>query len=658
MEHTAYKLEQFAKFTINNLLKPYPDSNFARRAIVETEKPIEGDTWFWADDNAKVLELLSNPQIWRAYPVEVNEIINFLLAMFEGPLIFRRAGARRLVPASAAANCTAFTHSLMNISADPGKGVVTLGMRFHDDRTSRNAILTGNYLRFTFQGRCHTIDVEEGIFNSGTEFANGSVCFWWSSKIEVADVGHKQRTTRVGTVKYSCIIKDSSMFVDLKAELDIAPGFEISDVVLTFGLDDLSHNNNNIRYEAISVVVPGHQTKILEANAKARFEVDAPGCSYWSVFQRSQMAGFAVAIHSLPIGECPISLLRVNCQEDDAKFHWIVSEYEFPGPQRGRLIAQERKLITSGGFYSAAETYAEILTRQSRLADERTCPIDFSVSYDYGAEVHSLARCFRTLSSENLSAHSAADEALKTRLKDAVSSLFQVYEDHFLRSARDRDSEIFSRSLSFVALAYAEMFEATGERRYSEALRNSCELICRFEKQNAAVDGAVQSGFVMGTQHDALPYVDCHAACLLTLTRATEILDEKAWLASIDRGLAAFCIDTVLINFCGRKKQDVVGVDFLDHEGQRHTLETFWNFKSGLCLRLFNALRKTKHQGLRAVWAKHTERLSVLEMLMRDRITRSLRERETGTEILTSMLSAETNSETQPWVALGLCGER
>jgi hypothetical protein len=445
------------------------------------------------------------------------------------------------------------------------------------------------------------------------------------------------------------------MFVDLKAELDIAPGIEISDAALTFGLDNLSHNDNNIRYEAMSVVVPGQELRIVEANAKARTEIDARGCRYWSVFQRSQMAGFAVGIHSLPAGTCPMSLLRVNCQEEGARLHWVVSEFEFSGPQRGKLIAQERKLITSGGFYSAADTYADILQRQSRLADVRACPIDFSVSYDYGAEVHSLARCFRSLSTEGMF---SPDKELKSRLKDSVSHLFHVYDERFLKEARASDAEIFSRSLSFVALAYAEMLEATGETSYSQALRNSCELICRFERQNLAVDGSVQSGFVMGTKHDALPYVDCHAACLLALSRGIELLDEKAWVASIDRGLAAFCIDTVLINFCGPKKQDVVGVDYLDHDSQRHTLETFWNFKAGLCLRLFNALQKTQHEGLRAVWAKHSERLSVLEGLMRDRITRSLRERETGIEILTSMLSAETNSETQPWVALGLCGER
>jgi hypothetical protein len=544
----------------------------------------------------------------------------------------------------------------MNVSATPGKGIVTLGMRFHDDRTARNAILTGNYIRFAFRGRLHTLDVEDNIFDSGSEFRDSDMCFWWKSKIELNDTNpFLWRRLRIGTLTYTCFVKASSMFVDLKAELEIEGGLEISDVVLTFGLDDLSHNDNNIRYEAMSIVVPTQEPQIVSAEAGSRFEIEANGCSYWSVFQRSQMPGFAVGIHTLPAGRCPMSALRVTCRENDAQFHWVVSEFKFPGPQVGTLIAQERKLITAGGFYSAAETYAEILQRQSRLADASTCPIDFSISYDYGAEVHALARCLRGLAGGSVT---LANEELKSRLEESALHLFDVYNEYFLQQAHERDSEIFSRSLSFVALAYAEMLEATGKTLYADALRNVCELICRFERENPAVDGSPQSGFVMGTTHDALPYVDCHVACLLALTRSTEIFNEKAWLPSIDRGLSAFCIDTMLINFCGPKKQDVVGVDYLDHNGQRHTLETFWNFKAGLCLRLFNALRKTKHEGLRAIWTKQSERLSVLEMLMRERINRSLRDRGTGTEILTSMLSNETNSETQPWVALGLCGER
>ena len=215
----------------------------------------------------------------------------------------------------------------------------------------------------------------------------------------------------------------------------------------------------------------------------------------------------------------------------------------------------------------------------------------------------------------------------------------------------------FAMPLAFLAFAYCDMLIATGERGYAERLRDTCQTILSFERQNRAVNGSMQSGFLMGCNHDALPYVDCHASCLLALVRATELLDDPLWLPSIDRGLAAYCIDTVSIGFQGKNhKEDLVGVDYLAPDGVRHTMHTFWNFTSGLSLRLFNALRAARHPGLRDLWAEHATRITAMEWLMRNRIQRSLRPRDGSVEILTSVLSGETNSETQPWVALGLSG--
>jgi hypothetical protein len=52
--------------------------------------PIGGDSWFWSDDNAKVLEFLLRPELWRRFPEETAEILRFVRAMCRGPLIFRR----------------------------------------------------------------------------------------------------------------------------------------------------------------------------------------------------------------------------------------------------------------------------------------------------------------------------------------------------------------------------------------------------------------------------------------------------------------------------------------------------------------------------------------------------------------------------------------
>jgi hypothetical protein len=251
-----------------------------------------------------------------------------------------------------------------------------------------------------------------------------------------------------------------------------------------------------------------------------------------------------------------------------------------------------------------------------------------------------------------------ADDTMQQHLRRKLKELRRVYHNNFQNTAPGEASQIFSRSLAFVALAYAEMAEATNDLDYVSALHETCDVIARFERQNIAVDGTPQSAFVMSSTQDSLPYADCHFACLFALAKATAVLKENRWLPAVDRGLAALRIDTMRIDFEGPKKQDVVGVDYVDRKGQRHTMEMYWSFKSALCLRFLNFIKSSSHEGLRLIWAKHEERVSILEMLIHLRLRKSLRYHQDGIEILTSVLSSETNSETQPWAALGLCGDR
>ena len=161
----------------------------------------------------------------------------------------------------------------------------------------------------------------------------------------------------------------------------------------------------------------------------------------------------------------------------------------------------------------------------------------------------------------------------------------------------------------------------------------------------------------MGQEDSSLPFADCHSSCLLALVKSTALLDQPTWLESIDRGLAAYRLDTIKLFFLGWQKQDIVGVDYRLRDGSRCTLDMFWNCNAGLTLRLFNTLRATTHTGLRAVWERHAGRLETLEALIRYRMARSLRSRDGTIEVLSSVLSKEGNSETQPWAALALIGE-
>ena len=57
-----------AEFIIRHLYRSFELNNRERLfAVTETEKLVDGDDWFWSDDNAKVLELLA----FRSYGIGI-----------------------------------------------------------------------------------------------------------------------------------------------------------------------------------------------------------------------------------------------------------------------------------------------------------------------------------------------------------------------------------------------------------------------------------------------------------------------------------------------------------------------------------------------------------------------------------------------------------
>ena len=65
-------------------------------AVTETEQLVGGDNWFWLDDNAKVLEFMSRPEVWRRFPEQTLEMLRFVRWMCQGPFMFRRVSTPRL----------------------------------------------------------------------------------------------------------------------------------------------------------------------------------------------------------------------------------------------------------------------------------------------------------------------------------------------------------------------------------------------------------------------------------------------------------------------------------------------------------------------------------------------------------------------------------
>ena len=96
------------------------------------------------------------------------------------------------------------------------------------------------------------------------------------------------------------------------------------------------------------------------------------------------------------------------------------------------------------------------------------------------------------------------------------------------------------------------------------------------------------------------------------------------------------------------------GGRFAELPGPASKTELLEQLHAGLTLRFFAALRQSADPAVQAVAARHQRRIELFEVVLRWQIEHSLDRRDGTVEIRSSTLSTETNSETQPWAAVGL----
>src|SRR5439155_578490 len=263
-----------AEFLIRHMYRPIEvtaDSRFF--AVAETEDPGE-DSWFWNDDNAKTLEFMSRPEVWRRFPRETGEIIRFLRSMCHGPFIFRRVSQPRLEPTAKQGNISGYRHSLMQLKYELDRGVVVAGVRFHDERNADHLMLRGNYVEFSYRGRRFKRAIENSI-----------------SEVDAAQDGHKLRLRhsgelnftpywqrrRLGRINYTYTFDARSMLFEVEAALDLDSRIQVSDVVLTVGHDGLGYCFfNNIVTDSSPSTMP-----LFRARKPAVNVVDATGGTYY-----------------------------------------------------------------------------------------------------------------------------------------------------------------------------------------------------------------------------------------------------------------------------------------------------------------------------------------------------------------------------------------
>jgi len=634
-----------AEFLIRHLYRSISvanDTTFS--AIAENENPQE-DNWFWNDDNAKSLEFLSRPEVWRRFPVEIAEVLRFVRSMCRGRYIFRRVSGPRLELGGKNGTVATYMHSLMRLKHDLSNGAVAAGVRFHDERTHDNLWLTGNRVEFNYRRRHFQLNVENAISNVGAVQEGHKLRLQHTSDLYFTP---RWRRLRLGQLTYTYAIDERSMLIDVEAALDLEPGRAVSDVMLT-----VAHDSLDLPYfTSIGADTQPTGNLLFSAREQGLELTRMEGAQYYSIRQ-GFISGDALAIHTVPCGAARLAAIETEVRPA-GKLYRAVATYHFPGPQHGgRLTAAERKLITAGGFYNRVADYVGFVREAVAARSVQQAAYDFSISYDYGVTINSFAKCFAVCASGE-----APPQAMS--LRDEMRDLFDLYLDYYFECYvnvhAQQPNAIFSREIAFVVLGVVTMYKATGAEHYRHRLASLCDVLLDFEVRSADVAGNPASGFLMRLDSPRAAYVDCHSAALLALTQAASHISDPRLAAAIDRGLTGYVLETCRIDVGQPRKVDTVSTTMIDDHGICHTENPFWNFKAGMTLRFFNALRNADDPTLQEVAARHRDRIELFEIILRRQLERSIAKRDDGVEVGIAEVASATNSETQPWVMLGLLG--
>ena len=651
-------------------------------AVAETAEPFNDSQWFWTDDNAKALELLCEPGLFDADPRSTDSAVDFILRMSEGRVIQRRHGPARLRVVSDDPRAFRVETAFAILEGDLSRGIVRHALRFNDNRTVTAAQHTGHSIAFRYRGIRVTRAVEPGIEAFAVTVGEGSVTLTHTSVVSLP------WTRRVaGRLRYTYVIRADRPTVGLTITLQLAPGVVLRDVVVTSALSGLGAVRT-LAYDSVAVRDGTARSAAKIAVARRR-TVHHGAADYSAVIQDNGSPGFAYAIHVLLRDGARLGAVVARARQagrlDTVEYRYRLGDMGAGGEA---VIAEER-MLTGGGYYDDQDHYASVMEGGSGTTDP-------SMSYDIGAELNAIA--VHILFAR---AGRYAEPPSGARL-DGLQAWYDRHVDRYFEfirpgAAGDLD-RIFTRGIAFVALSSDCMVRATGLDRYRRQLDVAVGLILRMQRRLPS--GVAQLDGTFGDEwSQRSPFLDNHSACILALARAARHgVGEHGIAGAVSEAIYGIKLYSGPVCLQGNdfiafdslavvNPQHVAPVDdrYSDYKrglltrafrdlkkalllsrrahGSRRTqvffprphLDTgYWNYKLALTLRALLAVQRAARDGVLAISASDNRSMAVKIQVCRDALAGSMRRHEGALEVLTCHLAGETNSETQPWAALGL----
>jgi SAM-dependent methyltransferase len=612
-------------------------------AIAETAERINDTRWFWVDDTGKTAELFAVPSVRDAHPALADATLDYVLRLSPELIIQRRAAVPELRLVDANPERFLAYNSFFNLAGDLTRGVICPSIRFNDNRNRMVAHYTGTVIGFRYWGRRQTVNIAGSIKSwSIVEHADRIVVSHTSVIQGKPLIGPR---THVCDVTYGYTLWRARSTVEVSVTLTTAPDVTLDDVSLTTAFDQLSQGGAF----RTAIVGRGAEFHSHSVPAQASVSLTAEPADYLSLFESAVMPGFAIGLHAYFKHAAKLDAIVAEGSLP-GHFHRVYARYAL-GKVRGggsQSILEDR-LLTGGGYYNRPEIYRRVV-----MADEAgTGEIDPSMSYDIGAELNAVAATILFARRGLYLVSPPSGERLEA-LKSWYDRHLNLLLEFVSPGEPDEHHRVFVRGLSFVILSLDCMARAYKDGGYREKLEICVQLLLRLE---VPVGGAVEESLFAthGPNDPPPPELDCQAAALLALARAAYWGDPDRRISdAIRRGLRGI-VPTYSYPDQGEQKM-LAYESIVVRKKTGGTLRDtgFWNFKLGLSLRAFNAIRQMQDLDLLSLDPQTLKHLDLLTAVSRSAIAASARWKDDAVEVVTGQGGGETNSETQPWVALGL----
>ena len=594
-------------------------------ALSETEKPINGDSWYWTDDNAKSLEALTLAPVFPQFTTQAGKIVQFIIANSPPPFVFRRRADERLEVKSDNPNDFRVATGLMNFHGNLSQADIRHGYRFHDDRTEDAVKYSGDFLRFSHRGRIFNVEVNK---NTATQIQRDM-----HRTVLVHATDLKADSAVVGRVAYTYTIEANMPYVGLTVAVSAAPSVTLSDVTVTTSLDQLD-SVSGIRYSKFYSYRKSGPPVSIKANNEATTRTLLEGPSQWWTLIQDGDLGFSYAVTTLV--DSPDRLRSItSTAEQGGHFHHVRANYAIDAVSPGQTVTvSEKKLVLAGGLYNAMGSYASVFERLDSYPG-----LDLSISYDIGAELNGVASAYladkrRVSGNPNLAPIVYTPETRKW-----IDDILEAYIAKFPVKVDGEYPYIFTRGHSFVVLALDAMVAATGDGRYLERLRHMADVLTELQVKK----GPLTDNFIC--VHHSF-FLDCHASAMIALARAAATTGNRRYAESVRRGLNAYHV-----NPQADTGQDVF---FRQRDHAKEGDSYYWIFKAGLLLRSLEGLEVLAERNLLRLSPSEWSFLRELQDRSVSYLSRAAHSRGNLDELLTCHKAGETNSETQAWALLGL----